>query len=462
MKTLFNYFILIMALGISSNIKAQYQTIANGNWHSSSTWLNGNIPPATIIPAIQAIDSITIKHDVLFDNNQEELYFVKNKFSINQGAKLTITSLDTFLTAQPSPSDTPTFIVNGELKIQNRAAFQTNIGSATYQRVFFNNTVIVESSSFCWIISHKEFKNIGQVSMLDSNDFRIVVEDRGNAFQYGDITIGSGNYFILSTNDGDVQNKATISSINDNQISISSGNTGNIINYKKVLSSGTNTMIDLIAEKGSVYNYDLINSPLGPITIVINNKLNSNDGLINSTSGVIQGSTVTITTGNDTTQISKNDGAIIGGTITLDHTYFQGFGNFCAQSMITVSESSITGNLDLCSTNFGSFGIINVSSYIASSITNCQKGICTYTGVNENTVTTEVNVYPNPANEFIKIESLNKIHSISIYNSYGQEVLYNEINSTFKQIGLGELSPGIYLYKIKTEFGYNSGRIVVQ
>lgn len=461
MKTLFNYFIFITALIISSNIKAQYQTIANGNWHSSSTWLNGNIPPATLMPVVQAIDSITIKHDVLFDNNQEDLYFVKNKFSINQGAKLTITSLDTFLTAQPSPSDTPIFIVNGELKIQNKAAFQTNISSATYQRVHFNNIVNIENNSLCWALCLKGFLNLGQITILDSSSFRGMALEEGDCINKGNIVANSNNELILGTYDGTVENNSPITINSNNTLNLSSSNTGDVKNSNKIISTGTNSLVRINAIKGAIYNYDVVDNPYGDVTLIINEKSNSNDGFVNSTNSIVQGASITII-GNDSTQISVNDGAVISkGVINISGMIFQGSGNFCAQSMISISESSITGNLDLCS-KLGSFGIVSVSSYIAPSVTNCQKGICTYTGINENTVTSEVNVYPNPANEFIKIESQNKIHSISIYNSYGQEILHNEVNSKYKQINLGELSPGMYLYKIKTELGYNSGRIVVQ
>lgn len=63
----------------------------------------------------------------------------------------------------------------------------------------------------------------------------------------------------------------------------------------------------------------------------------------------------------------------------------------------------------------------------------------------------DINIYPNPASEFLKIYSSEPINSISIYNSRGTIV---ESNSVFNNsINISNLSKGFYLLKIFTENG---------
>ncbi len=65
-------------------------------------------------------------------------------------------------------------------------------------------------------------------------------------------------------------------------------------------------------------------------------------------------------------------------------------------------------------------------------------------------------MFPNPANEFVKIES-EKLQSITIYTLKGvtlqQLNLHGEENVT---INLGHLSPGYYFVKVKTSDGAES------
>lgn len=58
-------------------------------------------------------------------------------------------------------------------------------------------------------------------------------------------------------------------------------------------------------------------------------------------------------------------------------------------------------------------------------------------------------IYPNPANDFVNIESLEKVSSVEIYSLTGQKVLV----SGSDKINVSRLNTGIYLVKIQLENG---------
>ncbi len=70
----------------------------------------------------------------------------------------------------------------------------------------------------------------------------------------------------------------------------------------------------------------------------------------------------------------------------------------------------------------------------------------------EEELSTNVNLYPNPANDFIKIESKNSIKNISIYNEIGQLIKNLKIrNSNNTIVNIKHLQKGIYYMRISTD-----------
>ncbi len=66
----------------------------------------------------------------------------------------------------------------------------------------------------------------------------------------------------------------------------------------------------------------------------------------------------------------------------------------------------------------------------------------------------KVSIYPNPANDFIKIESIKNIIDITIYNVAGQEIKTILVkNSNTNTINTIDLNNGLYYLKITTEEG---------
>jgi hypothetical protein len=85
-------------------------------------------------------------------------------------------------------------------------------------------------------------------------------------------------------------------------------------------------------------------------------------------------------------------------------------------------------------------------------------GICT--GI-EDKMTTDISVYPNPANDVLNLENMPN-SEIEMYNSNGCLVLRKHINDNLSKIDIASLAEGIYLVKINNESGITSRKIFIQ
>jgi hypothetical protein len=73
--------------------------------------------------------------------------------------------------------------------------------------------------------------------------------------------------------------------------------------------------------------------------------------------------------------------------------------------------------------------------------------------INETNTDQTVEVYPNPANNFMAISSQNLIQKIEIYNLLGERIQLCEPNQTNYNISVNDFNNGLYLIKIKTHKG---------
>jgi len=62
-----------------------------------------------------------------------------------------------------------------------------------------------------------------------------------------------------------------------------------------------------------------------------------------------------------------------------------------------------------------------------------------------------IKVYPNPAVDYINIESPAKVKSVAIYDASGKSVSTYELNTSKSQINLSKLNPGVYMVKINLD-----------
>jgi hypothetical protein len=75
---------------------------------------------------------------------------------------------------------------------------------------------------------------------------------------------------------------------------------------------------------------------------------------------------------------------------------------------------------------------------------------------------TEVKLFPNPASDFVYIQSDSRMNAITIYNSKGIAVLSKAIKSNYYQCSIQNLLPGLYFMKIESGMGSLIRRLLIQ
>jgi len=88
------------------------------------------------------------------------------------------------------------------------------------------------------------------------------------------------------------------------------------------------------------------------------------------------------------------------------------------------------------------------------------------TSVNNVQLSTEVNLYPNPANDVVNLSASQDVNEISVYDETGRTVFQvSGINTTYYQINTSRFSAGLYFVKMKFSNDNNTPvvkRIVVE
>ncbi|RLD62067.1 MAG: hypothetical protein DRJ05_01215 [Bacteroidetes bacterium] len=73
-----------------------------------------------------------------------------------------------------------------------------------------------------------------------------------------------------------------------------------------------------------------------------------------------------------------------------------------------------------------------------------------------------ISIFPNPASDFVNIQSDFDITDVNIYNYAGQVVKTENVNAKVYQVNTAELSQGIYFFQINTVEGIVSKRIIIE
>ncbi len=84
----------------------------------------------------------------------------------------------------------------------------------------------------------------------------------------------------------------------------------------------------------------------------------------------------------------------------------------------------------------------------------------TIAGIDEHDL--DVNIYPNPATEYVTIKLSCKMRTVMVYDYTGSKVMEENVNSSSHKMNTSLLSPGIYLFKILTEKGVNVKQIIIK
>lgn len=86
---------------------------------------------------------------------------------------------------------------------------------------------------------------------------------------------------------------------------------------------------------------------------------------------------------------------------------------------------------------------------------------CPATGINSEIISA-VNIYPNPSNEFVNIESNEKIISIEIYDVQGKLIYNSYVNDFNFTLNVQEFISNIYLVKVKTDLNIYQEKLLIK
>lgn len=84
-------------------------------------------------------------------------------------------------------------------------------------------------------------------------------------------------------------------------------------------------------------------------------------------------------------------------------------------------------------------------------------GFCLTDGtvsINDQTIQDELEIYPNPATDFVNIQSESIIDDISVFNNIGQLVAVEEVGNKIYKYNCSELTNGLYFIKIQSDNKY--------
>ena len=148
-------------------------------------------------------------------------------------------------------------------------------------------------------------------------------------------------------------------------------------------------------------------------------------------------------------EVADNDGnsyewTVTGGTITSgDSTY-----------MITVEWGGVgTGSVSVSVETAA--GCSGTSEVMDITIDDC-------TGINDPEQENTISVFPNPAGDFVTVQSAGKIVSVSIYALSGELIVNKPEGVSNNKLNTSNINPGLYLIRIVTETGVVTKRLVIE
>jgi len=83
------------------------------------------------------------------------------------------------------------------------------------------------------------------------------------------------------------------------------------------------------------------------------------------------------------------------------------------------------------------------------------------TGIGDN-LASQVRIFPNPAVDFIYIQSGVTINNVLIYNFAGQVVANEKVSANEYKVNVSNFNPGVYVFQIDTDQGRITHRVIVE
>jgi len=115
-------------------------------------------------------------------------------------------------------------------------------------------------------------------------------------------------------------------------------------------------------------------------------------------------------------------------------------------------------------TESGYVGKVNIrSNDPADELVTIPISLVVIVGVDENVTNEYIMVYPNPANDLLRVSYNNgTINHISLTNSVGQIVIDEVVNAPNVKIDVSKLPKGVYFATIDTPSGTATQKVIVE
>ena len=86
-------------------------------------------------------------------------------------------------------------------------------------------------------------------------------------------------------------------------------------------------------------------------------------------------------------------------------------------------------------------------------------------GIDDNVneiIANDINIYPNPAKDYVKVQADNRISAVKVYNCLGMMVEEIEVNANEAEINISGYNRGIYFFNIETANGNLVKKVIIE
>jgi hypothetical protein len=311
------------------------------------------------------------------------------------------------------------------------------------------NQILVSSHSFdeIWIIDHS------------TTTTQAASHTGGNSNKGGDLLYRWGN--PQAYNNGTIANQKFFGQHNAHWIEsgLPYQNQIMIFNNGNGRTGGNYSTIEIINPPVSGFTYSTTLPYLPSSTSWIYNAGNMYSLYAQNISGAEQLSNGNVIFANGPSGIFKE----ISSTGTVLWEYVNPLNNSGIINQGTAPTQNLAFRCSFYPSNYAGFASQTLTTGTTIETTNTVSSTCILTtALNENTSSSSIKIYPNPANDFIKITESN-IQSIKIINASGQIVYQTTYlqNTTNQLISVGEFANGLYIVEIFDGLKTKTTRLVI-
>ncbi len=296
----------------------------------------------------------------------------------------------------------------------------------------------------------------GSITINSTGVLTSTVPMRGISISGGSFT-NSGTFSIprVALFGGNIINNGTF---NNDSLFINTSltdNSGATINANQFMVSTSGTFVN----SGTVVATNFLNlsSVINIGAITANDLLNSKSFTNDATGSILVNHNFLNTDSIVSPGIFTNNG-----TVRVNHDWrntaqINGSGKFCIQDN-TMNQGTMSGTFDFCDLTGGNIDFGNGS--IAGTITYCLYSCSN--SVNNNSETSNIDVYPNPSNGIFTFNLNSENLEVEIYDIIGSRIYHSNMSTQKSEIDLSNQAKGVYFYKIKNQIALlKTGKIVI-